>query len=144
MLLALLLCGQCLTACDPPTKPDPGDPDAEIAILSPQGGERLKAGTSFLVEWKLQGKGFDDINAVNIELSPDSGKFWVSLLDRSIGVGSPDWGKYSWTVPSEIMHLGTSYNLVGNSRLYLRVMQYSTSRKNLIAVNKKPFSIVGP
>ncbi|HKP94169.1 MAG TPA: hypothetical protein VJ385_00290 [Fibrobacteria bacterium] len=32
----------------------------------------------------------------------------------------------------------------GNSKVFLKVMRYGANRKNLIAVAKKPFSIVAP
>ncbi len=118
------------------------DPEAEIVILSPRAGDRFEIGATLPVKWKTQGKGIDEVNAVNIDLSPDSGKTWVGLLDKSIGLGDPKWGSFQWTIPADIQALGVHFDLADDSRIRIRIMQYSTSDANKIAVSQKSFSFV--
>lgn len=143
--IVLGLAGLLLIGCGEETVAPPTDPDAEIVILSPKGGENFKVGTTQRIQWKLQGKGLTEVNAVNIELSPDSGKTWLGLLlTRSVALADPDWADYQWAIPAQLIRLGVSHDLVGNSKLLLRVMQYSTGDPNKITVMKKPFSISAP
>ncbi len=146
LVLALIgAAGQILTGCEEEsTLAPPADPDAEIVLLAPQGGEKVAAGSVLSIRWKLQGKGLDEVNAVNIEVSPDSGKIWSGLLTKSIPVGSADWGDYSWKIPETLTKLGVIYDLKGNSRMLVRVTQYSTADKNKIATLKKTFTITAP
>lgn len=140
-IMALTLLGQLLTSCESsPTSPAT-DPNAEIVILAPVGGESFFVGDSLKVKWKTQGKGIEEVNAVNIELSPDSGKTWVGLLNRSIGVDDARWGNFSWPIPGEITRLGVTYSLVGSAKIHIKVMQYSTADTNKIAITRKPFAI---
>lgn len=139
--LGLALGGLCLAGCnDSPTAPVT-DPNAEIAILSPKGGERFAIGDSLRISWKVQGKGLYEIDAVNIEPSPDSGKTWVPLLNKSIGVADPAWGKFAWKIESEIPVKGAPYVLSGDDQAFLRIMQYSTGDPNKIAKTAKPFTL---
>jgi hypothetical protein len=130
-----------LAACDSPTSAPETDPNAQIVLLSPVGGERYKVGETVHVKWKTQGKGDEEISSANILVSPDSGKTWIGLLRGSIGVDDPLWGDYAWTVKREMVHLGVTWDLSGNTRVMLKVMQYSTADANKIAVTKKPLSI---
>ena len=139
--IAIAMAPQMFWACDSaPTQPVT-DPDSEIAILSPKAGERYGVGETVHVKWKTQGKGVDEVNAVNIEVSPDSGKSWAGLLDRSIGVTDPRWGDFPWTVPAQIQILGAAYPIAGNNRMRIRVMQYSTSDPNKRTVTPYTFAI---
>lgn len=72
ILIALL---QILTGCgeDGATAPT-GNPDAQLVLLEPKGGETFHTGDSLWVRWKAQGKGLEEINSVAIGLSPDSGQ----------------------------------------------------------------------
>src|SRR5688500_9836527 len=80
LVAGLGLAGQLLTGrTEAPTSP-PGNPEAQIILQSPSGGETIAVGGILHIRWKLQGKGLEEINAVNIEVSPDSGKTWIGLL----------------------------------------------------------------
>ena len=139
--LGVTLCGQSLIGCGTSPAGPATDPNAQIAIQSPTGGERFFIGDSLRVKWKAQGKGLDEVNAVNIELSPDSGKTWVGMVTRSIGVEDPHWGNFAWAIPAEVKHLGVTYTLMDDSKLLLRIMQYATTDPDKIAVTQKTFSI---
>jgi len=140
--LGILYAGQLLNGCDSGSATEPApDPNAEIVITSPKGGERLLIGDTLRLKWIVQGKGVDDVNAVNIELSPDSGKTWVGLINKSVPVDDVRWGDFPWKILPSVRHLGVDYDLAGDSHVMLRVMQYSTPDPNKIAVTKKPFSI---
>lgn len=136
--------GQFLIGCDDSPASPPTDPDAQIVLTSPKGGETFKVGTTVRIKWKLQGKGLDEVDGVNIEVSPDSGRSWVGLVNRSIGPDDSSWGDFGWPVPASLVHLGKAYALAGNSQLMARVMQYSTGDSNKIAVTRKPFSVAAP
>ena len=140
--LGCILGGRLLVGCETSSTTPETDPNAEIIILSPVGGERFVIGDTLRVKWKVQGKGLAEVNAVNIDLSPDSGKTWVGLRSKSIAVFDSTWGSFPWPIPSEIMRLGVTYSLANNTRLRLKIMQYSTADTNKIAVTRKTFSIV--
>lgn len=144
--LAVMLCfaGQGMIGCDKSEPTEPVDPDAQLAILEPTGGETYHVGDSLTVRWKAQGKGLEEINAVNIELSPDSGKIWVDLKGKSISIQDPSWGAFRWKIPTRITRLGTEYALAGRAGLLLRIKQYQTADKNQIAVTRKTITIVSP
>lgn len=144
VILGISILGLFLTACNKSPSEPAADPNAEIVILSPAGGEKLKVGSTFTIKWKTQGKGLEEVNAVNIELSPDSGITWKGLLTSSISMSNTSEGKYDWVVPGEINIKGVIYPLTGKTNLLLKVMQYSTSDNNKIAISKKTFSIVSP
>ncbi|HKP97175.1 MAG TPA: hypothetical protein VJ385_15605 [Fibrobacteria bacterium] len=139
--LSLAAAGTFLAACDSKSTEPQTDPNDEIVIQSPRGGEAFRVGDTLRVKWTLQGKGLTEVNAVNISLSPDSGKTWVGLLKKSIGLDDSLWGNYPWAIPVAVTHLGTTYDLPASKGLFLQIMQYSTADTNKIAVTKKPFTV---
>jgi hypothetical protein len=140
ILAATALAVQLLTACEKAaTEPDDTDPNAQIVIQSPKGGEKFKVGQTVKIAWSVKGKGLTEVDAVNIEVSPDSGKTWMTLLTRSIGVNDPAWGNYSWTVPVSLEKLGVTYPLAANCKV--KIMQYGTGDPNKIAVLKSTFAV---
>jgi hypothetical protein len=143
LFLILAFNGQVLIGCgsEGGTEPET-DPDAEIVILYPTGGERLEVGDTLRVRWRTQGKGIEEIDAVNIELSPDSGATWLTILTRSIAPGDSTWGNHPWQIQSVLSRLNTTYPLVGNDKILLKIKKYTTSEKNKIVIIKKPFRIV--
>ena len=140
--LFLTLAGHLMTGCETNPVVPTSDPNDEILITSPVGGESITIGDTLRIKWKLQGKGLTEVNAVNIELSPDSGKTWVGLLKKSVSIDDPLWGNYPWAVLNEVLRLGVTYSLENNSKILLKVMQYSTADTNKIAITKKTFSIL--
>jgi hypothetical protein len=146
LVLTLLgAAGQFMSGCEETaTTAPPVDPDAEIVLLAPQGGERVAVGSALHIRWKLQGKGLEEVNSVEIHVSPDSGGNWVGILDKSIPLGADDWGDYSWTIPESVIRQGVTYPLKGNSRMLVRVKQYTTADANKIAILGKPFTVTAP
>ena len=141
-MVGLLGLSLALWECDSSTATEATEPNAEIAILSPIPGESYQVGSELPIKWRAVGKGLDEVNAVNIELSPDSGKTWLGLLDKSIGTGDPAWGVYPWPIPADIRIAGVARALSGNTKVRIRISQYSTSDPNKIVVSPKTFSIV--
>jgi hypothetical protein len=69
-------------------------PDKGIAILSPKAGDVVPKGTSFEIQWKIEGSN-PEIGAVaTIELSKDTGKSWKQVEENV-----PIAGPYVWKVP---------------------------------------------
>lgn len=141
--LATALGGLVLTGCDSTDSGPEGDPNAEIVITSPRGGETFHVGDTLRVKWKAQGKGLTEVDAVNIEVSPDSGKTWLTVLTRSIGTRDANWGNYPWAIPATLERLAIVYTLTGNAKCMIKIMQYSTGDPNKIA-STKAFTISGP
>jgi hypothetical protein len=140
--LMLAVAGQFLIGCDSSASGPEADPDAQIIITSPVGGETFYIGDSLRVKWTLQGKGFEEVNSVNILISPDSGKTWVGMITKSLGSEGDDrWGDFGWYIPQTLLNLGVAYELKDNSKLLIKVMQYTPANVNQIAVTKKPFTI---
>jgi len=80
-----LFCSSCST----------GDlPDKGIAILSPKANDIVQAGSSYEIQWKIEGSDPDLGVVVTIEFSKDGGKSW-----NPVGDNVPIAGKYSWKVP---------------------------------------------
>jgi hypothetical protein len=116
---------------------------SQIVLLSPKGGETFHVGDSLKVTWKVQGKGLTDINAVDIELSPDNGKTWGLFLSvSSIFPQTSQWENFSWKIPGTFDFLGTTVTLANDSQCLLRVEQYDTSDPNQMSVTKTPFTIL--
>ena len=101
----MILTGQSFISCQssPAAPVDIVDPNAEISILAPKGGETFSIGDTLWVKWKLVGKGVDEVNAVNIQLSPDSGKTWIELFAKSIPLGDAKWGNAPWKILPELL-----------------------------------------
>ncbi|MDB5048610.1 MAG: hypothetical protein JWO30_1681 [Fibrobacteres bacterium] len=143
IVIGALLAGQNMIACnDSNPVSEVTDPNAQIVIEYPRGGETFTVGDTLRIQWKTQGLGLTDVNAVNIEISPDSGKTWATILGRSVAVGDLAWGNYAWKIQDSVTKLGVAYSLVDNSKLRLKISQYSTADTNKIATMKKTFSVV--
>ncbi len=139
ILIAIL---QILTGCgeDGVTAPM-GDPDAQLVLLEPKGGETFHTGDSLWVRWKAQGKGLEEINSVAIWLSPDSGQSWITIKNGSIAPADREWGRYGWKVPANILINGGPMAL-GGDRILIRVQDYqNVSDPNKTAVVPKPITV---
>ena len=139
LLPSLALAVLAVIGCDSEPAGPEGDPDAEIVILSPKGGETWYVGDSVDIKWALQGRGIQEVNGVNLELSIDSGKAWLGLLKGSLP--TTERGSYRWGVPGSLVKLGVTYDLTAAAAIFLRISQYSTADPNKIVVSKKPFKI---
>ncbi|GMU86930.1 MAG: hypothetical protein AMXMBFR48_21710 [Ignavibacteriales bacterium] len=61
-----------------------------VAVLSPNGGEQLTAGSPYLIQWNSQ-----NIAAVKISFSSNNGASWSSVVDST-----ESDGQYIWSVPA--------------------------------------------
>jgi PKD repeat protein len=71
--------------------PAPTDPP-EVIVVTPNGGEVLKAGNSYQISWQLKGSG---IFRQDIQLTTDGGNTWREVVGMLPGSAI----SYTWTVP---------------------------------------------
>ena len=64
---------------------------ASIALLAPNGGELLVAGTVAPIQWESEGA----VEQVLVEFSFDGGASWMAVFPANVG----NTGQYDWTVP---------------------------------------------
>jgi len=141
--LFLLVAGPLLIACGDDTSGPETDPNAELVLLAPKGGETFHIGDSLHVRWKAQGKGLDEINSVTVSLSPDSGKTWASLKNGSIATQDAQWGDFPWKIPATLTAKGIDFNLSGKTNVLVRVQDYvDVSDANKTVVVAKPITIL--
>ncbi len=74
------------------TAPAGGAADS-ITVLSPNGGETLKAGATHVIRFRTV-----NIDDVTISLSTDGGQRWKTFV-FSLDTTSEHWGRYPWKVP---------------------------------------------
>ncbi len=67
-------------------------PHVGFLVLSPNGGEQLRAGTTGSVSWMGHG---ETAESVRLEYSTDLGTSWTPIDEMA-----PNTGSYSWTVPA--------------------------------------------
>jgi hypothetical protein len=127
----VVLAGLLLTRC---SEPDKGADSAacpqdgtQILLTAPRGGETFHVGDSLRVKWKLCNAGLNEINAVDLLLSPDSGDTWCYMRVSSLPVGAANFGDYAWKIPDSIELQGEWFQLRNNARCRIRVEQYSTA-----------------
>lgn len=129
------------SGCESAASEPPADPDAQIIITYPKGGETFFVNDSLHVKWSLQGAGLTDVSSINIELSLDSGRTFATILGKSIAIDDAGFGDYAWKIPAMIMRGGAAQPLAGRKDLFFRVKEYNPSGPNQVAVMKKPFAI---
>jgi len=141
--LFLLIAGPLLIACNGSGTGPAEDPNAQLVLLEPLGGETYHLGDSLHVRWKAQGKGLDEISSVTIALSPDSGTTWISLKNGSVGTEDVQWGDLVWKIPATLSARGMDFDLAGRTHVLVRVQNYQNDADpNQRAVTPKPISIV--
>jgi hypothetical protein len=140
--LCLLTACQFLTACGDDTAGPAGNPDAELVLLEPKGGESFHVGDSLRIRWKAQGKGLEEINSATVQLSPDSGSTWIQLKNGSIGTGDEQWGNFAWKIPSEMDVRDTTFTFAGMDKVLIRVQDYADiSDPDKTATTTRPIAI---
>ncbi len=137
----IILGGLAFSGCESGPNEPAADPNAQILITYPKGGETFYVDDSLHVKWALQGAGLTDISSINIELSLDSGRTFATILRKSISVDDAGFGDYAWKIPATIMKDGAAVPLAGRNDLFFRVKEYNPSSPNQVAVMKKPISI---
>ena len=139
LLIALL---QVLTACGGESAGPEGDPDAQLVLLQPKGGETFHVGDSLRVRWMAQGKGLEEISSVAIWLSPDSGQTWITIKNGSIAPTDDEWGAYGWKIPATVLGQGNTFALAGDAKILVRVQDYqNTTDTHKTAVVPRPLSV---
>jgi hypothetical protein len=125
----LVLAGLFLARCSEPEADSNACPDdsTQILLTAPKGGETFHVGDSLRVKWKLCNAGPNEINAVDLLLSPDSGGTWCYMRVNSMPLGDAHFGDYAWKIPDSIGLQGEWFQLKNNARCRIRVEQYSTS-----------------
>lgn len=140
--LVLTVLAQLLTACGEDAAGPSGDPDAQVVLLEPRGGETFRVGDTLKVRWKLQGDGLTEISSVALWLSPDSGGTWILMKNASIAPADPDWGEYRWKIPANLPNRGTTLALAGSSKVLIRVQDYqNSSDPHKTALIPKPITV---
>jgi hypothetical protein len=139
LLIAML---QVLTGCGEDAAGPTVDPDAQLILLEPRGGETFHVGDSLKVRWKAQGEGLQEISSVTLGVSPDSGQTWISLKNGSIAPTDAEWGAYGWKIPASLVAKGKTFELSGNSKILVRVQDYvDLSDPHKAAVAPKPIAV---
>jgi hypothetical protein len=67
-------------------------PAPKITVVSPNGGESWKAGTTHAIKWSWAGT----VGPVKISYSIDDGLNWTNII-----ASTPNAGRYSWKVPAK-------------------------------------------
>ncbi len=120
---AFLSISGCNSSATGPT--GPAD-TSEILLVFPKGGESFKIGSTLIVKWTEQGQGKTDVNAVDIQLSPDDGKTWINLNQRSITPVDAQWENFSWLIPDTVNYLRTGkFALANNAKCRIKVDEYT-------------------
>ena len=126
-IVTLLTIGQVLNGCGESETGPKTDPNAQIILQEPVGGEHYAVGDSLRIRWKLQGDGVAEISSVKLLLSPDSGKTWILMVNKSIAVGDKGWADYKWKIEAGITNLGITHVLAGNDKVMLRIQDYTNT-----------------
>jgi hypothetical protein len=92
MVVVLVIASLFLSFCSRFTTGDL--PDKGIAILSPKANDVVQRGTSFEIQWKIEGSDPEFGAVVTIEFSKDAGKSWKQVEENV-----PKAGPYVWKVP---------------------------------------------
>ena len=134
VLVASALSSLTPSACN--SSPETTSPasDSLITLISPLGGETFRVGDSLRIKWTVKDDP-DAPNAVDPELSPDSGKTWGVLSSKSIVPLSPEWGNFAWAVGDSLLVEGYNVSLIGKP-VMIRVQQYNTSEAKKISAMK--------
>jgi hypothetical protein len=113
---------------------------SQILVTEPRGGESYKVGDSIHIQWKLQGEGLQNVASVSLSLSPNNGKDWALILNKSIGLNDANWGNFAWAIKDSINISGLGMvNLVNNRECLIQVKEYTHSEPKFIT---KPFTII--
>ena len=111
---------------------------AEISLNSPNGGETFSVGDVIHVEWSA---GIED-TAVILEINFGNGWFnMVEIMrpDNWVTRSDPEWGDFSFTIPSFVTHYGEEISIISDS-CKVRVLNYSNL--NINDVSNAYFAIV--
>jgi ribosomal protein L30E len=100
-----------------------------VRLISPNGGEVLKSGSPWLIEWEINGTR-SPVTKVNLYYTTDAGTSWV-LINTLAGSDR----SYNWTVPTPLSNK--------KNTCYVKVVAYNGSTVVGSDVSDKPFTIEG-
>ncbi|MDB5051049.1 MAG: hypothetical protein JWO30_4120 [Fibrobacteres bacterium] len=129
LALAAALASFAFAACNKSTTEPLPDADKWIALTKPLGGETYKVGESLNVKWTIKENPNGNVDAVDVLISPDSGKTWVFLnANGSIHPNTPSWENFSWKI-TDSLYVPTLDDSIAlsNTHCLVRVEQYSTA-----------------
>ena len=149
-LAALALAGSLgIAACDSNSSSATApDADKWIALTTPLGGETYKVGDSLRIKWTVKDNPAGNIEAVDVELSPDSGKTWgflpwgPSKTTGSVKPTSPYWENFAWKITDTlyIASKDASIKLAGRQCL-VRVKDYLSEAELNQSTTHTPITI---
>jgi hypothetical protein len=127
------------TACDSTDSPAS---TGLITLTSPKGGETFVMGETVHIKWTVK---VDDKapNAVDPQLSLDTGKTWLNIRSGSIPDNSILWGDFPWLVDS-VKVSGTAKVSLAGKAVLVRVIQYNTLDPKQISALTKLITITAP
>lgn len=91
----------------------------QITILEPVGGQTYAVGQVLAVRWTA----LPTAGAVAIEMSPNGGDNWFTIVDSSITQSDAGWGAFRWTIPPTVTKGATTMSTV-SSDVIVRVYKY--------------------
>ncbi|HKP96044.1 MAG TPA: hypothetical protein VJ385_09835 [Fibrobacteria bacterium] len=150
LLFAGALAALALAACDKAETTSPAaDPNAKITLTKPVGGETFRFGDSLRIRWTVKDDPAGPIQAVDVLLSPDSGKTWVHLpygpagLKGSIKPDSPYWNNFSWKVTDSLYVPEKDASVkLGNTHCLVRVKDYTSEAASNRSTTASYISII--
>jgi hypothetical protein len=96
-----------------------------LTIIKPDGGEKIKTGTTFPIEWSYDNAPEKDLQIILL-LYRDGIKF------RAIVDSAPNTGRYLWKIPSDIP-AGKKYRIRIRSKQDLSVNDFSNSDFSILS-----------
>lgn len=118
-----------------------GAPSTKITLLAPKGGEMVSVGDTLWIKWSIKDDSVDPFTAVDLEVSPDSGKTWDFIKNGSIPVEAPSWGNFPLVVPA--ISQGKLKFPLANTNCLFRIKEYETNDITKTFITKKTFLIIG-
>ncbi len=109
-----------------------------IQITSDYSGQTLAVGDQMLFTWEAT----EDIIGVVIEISPNSGRDYYSILSKNaIMPADPEWAQgYAWTIPESIADSDGNPVSVLSENVMVKIYNYGGEENDICG----PFSITSP
>ena len=107
-----------------------------ITVISPNGGEILKAGNSYTIKWKTEG--IDKKTAVSVFLE----RIDEDMVERTLIVTTTNKGSYKWLIPNSQM-TGSFFRVVLKTGEPYFVSDASDENFSIVQLTKKDILLVG-
>jgi hypothetical protein len=76
-----------------------------VAIFRPSQGESYRAGDTVHVRFATD---LAVLPNVRLDVSPNAGEVWSSMMPETIAANKDAWGDYVWTIPDSAMQINTT------------------------------------